>query len=147
MIYGMAVGRALIAATLVVASACSPGSRFSRVGLGEQVTTGEGNVVTVYGWVRPSSGGEAANPMSGLDLRSCRTRRDGLLLDAGGFTVQTARGNVLVGNGSRLTAEGSDCVRGQIFFDVPAGEEPEFAQYRTGRKLIRWSLSDAGSPG
>ena len=109
------------------------------------MVTRPGNVVTVYGWKAPSGGIEPSNQTSGLDLKSCRTRRDGLLLDAGGFSVRTAQGAVLVADGSEFTAVGSDCVTGQILFDVPARDEPEYALYRSGATLFRWRIALTGA--
>ncbi len=129
----------LVAGTLVVGAGCSRRYAVSHVQVGKKVATRNGNVVTVYGWKGASPDRATDIPGSGLDLESCRTRRNGLLLDAGSFTVRTARGAVVPPGGSNFTAAG-DCVRGQIFFDVPAGDEPEYAQYRIGAKVLRWNI-------
>ena len=130
----------LVAGTLVVSAGCSQRHAVSHVELGKKVATRNGNAVIVYGWKRDSPDGASDSPGSGLDLESCRTRRNGLLLDASNFTVRTARGAVVPPGGSNFTAAG-DCVRGQIHFDVPAGDEPEYAQYRIGAKALRWNIS------
>src|SRR5438552_3246500 len=103
----------LVGGTLLVLAGCSPSPAVSQVPLGKKVATRDGNVVTVYGWKQPSHGGESNGQRSGLELESCRTRRNGLLLDAGNFTVRTVLGAVLPAGGSNFTADG-DCVRGQI---------------------------------
>lgn len=136
----------LAAGALLVGAGCSPRPGLSQAQLGKKVATRNGNVVTVYGWQQPALGGESDSQGSGLRLESCRTRRNGLLLDAGNFTVRTARGAVVPAGGSNFTADG-DCVRGKILFDVPAGDEPRYVLYRAGRKVLRWSISPNGSNG
>ena len=132
----------LIAVALVLAAGCAMGG-VSHVQLGEKVATRDGNVVTVFGWVESSAHAETGGQGSGLELESCRTRRNGLLLDAGNFKVRTTSGTVLPAGGSNFTAE-ADCVRGQVFFQLPGGDEPEYAQYRAGRKVLRWKISTKG---
>ena len=136
----------LVAGALLVGAGCSSRPGLSQVQLGKRVATRNGNVVTVYGWKQPAHGGESDSQGPGLQLESCRTRRNGLLLDAGNFTVRTALGAVVPAGGSNFTADG-DCVRGQILFDVPAGDEPQYALYRAGRKVLRWRISPNGADG
>jgi hypothetical protein len=126
----------LVAGTLAVGTGCSAAAQTSQAHLGEKVTTRPGNVVTVYGW-----------RSSGLDLKSCRTDRHAVVLDAGGFTVRTVGGAVLQASGSNFTAVGNDCVTGQIFFHVPAGDEPEYALDRAGSKLLRWRITTRAGSG
>lgn len=136
----------LVAGILAATTACSPGATSSEVNLGEKVATGWGNVVIVYG-LRPSQPTtEGGKPISGLDLKSCRTRRDGVLLNAGAFSVRTAGGVVLQASGSRLDAMEPDCVTGQILFDVPAGDQAQYALYRVGSKLLRWRIATTPEP-
>ena len=142
-LHRLAVGW-LVAGALLVGAGCSPSPGLAQVQLGKKVATRAGNVVTVYGWKQPAHGRESDS--SGLQLESCRTRRNGLLLDAGNFTVRTALGAIVPASGSNFTADG-DCVRGQILFDVPAGDEPQYALYRASRKVLRWSISPNGGDG
>lgn len=130
----------LVAGILLVGAGCSPSGEVSQVQLGKNVATRDGNVVTVYGWKQRSDGGGGNNQGSGLEMQSCRTRQNGLLLDAANFTVRTVLGAVVPPGGSNFTADG-DCVRGQILFDVPAGDKPQYALYRAGRRILRWSIS------
>lgn len=108
------------------------------------MTTRPGNVVTVYGW-RPTGPG-AANSGSGLELKSCRTDRHAVVLDAGGFTMRTIGGAAVQPSGSNFTAVGADCVTGRIFFEVPAGDQPGYALYRAGSKLLRWGIAADPTP-
>lgn len=133
----------LIAGTLVLAAGCTQGGGMSEVQLGKKVATRDGNVVTVFGWRESSAGGENHGQGPGLELESCRTRRNGLLLDAGNFTVRTTSGTVVPAGGSNFTAAG-DCVRGRVLFQLPGGDEPEYALYRAGRKVLRWKISLQG---
>jgi hypothetical protein len=135
----------LAAGTLAVGAGCSTGgARASLVAVGKEVTSRPGTVVTVYGW-RPLPAG-AGRHGSGLELQSCRADRHAVVLAAGGFTVRTARGAVVQPGGFDFTAVGADCVTGRIFFDVPVGDEPQYALYRAGSKLLRWVIAPNRPP-
>jgi hypothetical protein len=135
------------AGTFAVGAGCGAGRpQPSPVSVGAKVATRPGNVVTVYGWRPPVVGPGADHHGPGLELKSCRTDRHAVVLDAGGFTVRTAGGAVLQPGGSDFTAVGADCVTGRIFFDVPAGDEPEYALYRAGSKLLRWGITQNRPP-
>jgi hypothetical protein len=136
----------VIVAALASAS-CSGRARTSDERLGQPTTTGRGNVVTVYGWRGAAGGSAGAAQGGGLQLRSCRTNRHGLVLDAGAFAIRTARGAVLSGNGSRLDTAGSDCVTGEVLYDVPSGDRPEYALYRAGASVLRWRLAPPAGTG
>jgi hypothetical protein len=126
---------------LGVGTGCSPGAQLSQVQFGQSVKTRPGNVVTVYRWRPPVVGTTGNDRRAGLELKSCRTDRHAVVLDAGGFTVRTVGGTVVEPNGSEFAAVGADCVTGQIFFEVPAGDEPQYALYRAGSKLLRWHIA------
>ncbi|HEV7685019.1 MAG TPA: hypothetical protein VGQ80_00525 [Acidimicrobiia bacterium] len=120
---------------------CSPGAQISQVHVGQNVRTRPGNVVTVYGWTPPVFGSTADDRRAGLELKSCRTDGHAVILDAGGFTVRTVGGTVVQPDGSQFAAVGAACLTGRIFFDVPAGDEPQYALYRAGSKLLRWAIA------
>jgi hypothetical protein len=88
--------------------------------------------------------GRPTFPGSGLDLESCRTRRNGLLLDACGFTVRTARGAVVPPGGSNFTAAGDPRQMGADgqsnplrLRGVPAWRRRRRLSHKSGPTLLR----------
>jgi hypothetical protein len=137
--------RLMLGGAALVAAGCRSSDQISDVPFGRPVPTRLGNVVTLEAW-RPAANPVAADHPPGLALKSCRTRSKGLLLDASGFALRTARGAVLHPSGSNLTAVGPDCLEGELAFQIPAGDHPRFATYRAGYTLLRWRIPPPPSP-